>query len=144
VPRAIPIIKLHRVLIVSIQIELRDDLVADLKQDLAHQMRTQDVEGLVIEVSGADLIDSYIARTIRDIGQIGRLLGVRTVLVGLDPAMATTLVEMGAVLRDIDSRLDLEAAMESFGMTFAKRTPVDDEVDELLGLSGEHHGKRDL
>lgn len=142
-PRAIPIIKLYRVLIVSIQIELRDDLVIDLKNDLADEMRAQDVDGLVLEVSGVDLIDSYIAKTIRDIGQLGRLMGVRTVLVGLDPAMATTLVEMGVVMRDINSALDLESAMKSFGVTATERHSADD-MEQLLMRPGGFHGDVDL
>lgn len=128
--RAIPIIRLRRTLIVSIQIELRDDLVVELKEELAREMQRQDVDGLIIEVSGVDIIDTYIARSIRDIGQIARLMGVRTVLAGLDPGMATTLVEIGMVMNGISTSLDLESAVDSFDRG-RRRDPTPIDMAEL-------------
>ncbi len=113
--RTIPIIRLHDTLIVSIQRELSDELVRELKDDVAQEIRTHDVSGLVIEVSGVDIFDSYIARSIRDIAQIAGLLGVRTVLAGLDPGMAITLVEMGMAMRGVSTALNLGDAVEMLG-----------------------------
>ena len=131
--RTIPIIQLHRVLIVSIQIDLSDNLVVDLKNDLAHELRARDVDGLIIELSGVDVIDSYIARALSDVANIGRLMGVRTVLVGIDPSMASTLVDMGMALRKLETALNLEAAVELFGPKRASTAP--DEVEEWLARS---------
>jgi rsbT antagonist protein RsbS len=130
--RRIPIIKLYRTLIVSVQIELSDELVLELKDDLAEEIRARDVDGLIIEVSGVDILDSYIARSIRDIAQLGRLMGVRTVLVGLDPGMATTLVEMGMVMRNVETALNLETAIELFGAAVGRRRAREDIDDTLL------------
>lgn len=132
--RTIPIIRLHRTLIVSIQIELRDDLVIELKDELAKELQRQDVDGLIIEVSGADLIDTYVARSIRDIAQVARLMGVRTVLAGLDPGMASTLVDIGMVMQGVATSLNLEAAVDSFARAREDSQSTFD-MDELLDRS---------
>ena len=113
--RRVPIIKLYRTLIVSIQTEVDDDLAEELKDEIAHEARIQNVESLIIEVSGIDVFDSYIAKTVRDLAQICRLMGARTVLVGLDPGMAITLTEMGMEMTGVDTALNLEHALELFG-----------------------------
>lgn len=110
--RAIPIIRLYDNLIVSIQVDLSDRLVLDLKDDLAQEIRRTDVTGVVIEVSGVDVFDSFIARAIRDVAHIARLMGARTVLAGLDASMATTLVEMGMTMEGVQTALSMEAALE--------------------------------
>ena len=128
--RKIPIIKLFRTLIVSIQIEISDDVLVELKSDVAHEPRVQDVDALIIEVSGIDLFDSYIACSIRDLAQICRMLGVRTVLVGLVPAMAITLVEMGMEMQGVETALNMDIAMLQHGGV----APVAREEDELEWL----------
>jgi len=109
--RSIPIIELYGNLIVSIQIELSDKLVMELKDNITYEVSKRDVRGLIIEVSGVDIFDSFIARSIRDISQIVRLMGVRTVLAGLDAGMAVTLVEMGMTLQGVQTALNLEDAL---------------------------------
>ena len=109
--RLIPIIKYRDFLLVSIQIEVSDHIIQQLKNDIANTIRAAEFRGVVIEVSGVDMIDSYIARAIRDIGQICKLMGVRTVLVGLDPGMAITLVEMGMTMTGVDTALNIEEAV---------------------------------
>lgn len=119
--RTIPIIRLYRTLIVSIQIEVSDDLIADLQDDVAHEVQRNNVKALIVEVSGIDLFDSYIARSIRDLAHICRMMGVRTVLVGLDPGMAITLVEMGMVMEGVDTALNMELALEAYGDLVPRR-----------------------
>lgn len=128
--RSIPIIQLYDTLIVSIQIEISDRLVLELKDDLAHEVRHRDVRAVVIEVSGVDIFDSFIARSIRDIAEMSSLLGVRTVLAGLDSAMAITLVEMGMIIEDVHTALNLEAAMEAI----AASQPEQIDLLEEIGL----------
>jgi rsbT antagonist protein RsbS len=111
--RLIPIIKYRDFLLVSIQIEVSDRIIQQLKNDIANTIRAAEFRGVVIEVSGVDMIDSYIARAIRDIGQICKLMGVRTVLVGLDPGMAITLVEMGMTMSGVDTALNIEEAVHA-------------------------------
>ena len=111
----IPIIKLYRNLIVPIQVALSDRLVAALKDDVAERIKDSDATGLVIDVSGVDILDSFISRALRDTALIARLMGVRTVISGLDPMMALSLVEMGMNLEEVDTALNLESAVELLG-----------------------------
>ena len=108
----IPIIKLRDVLIVSIQVALSDHLVMQLKDDITSKIDHTEARGLVIDVSGIDVMDSYISRTIRDIGLVARMMGVMTVISGLDPMIAMTLVEMGLELKGVRTALDLESALD--------------------------------
>ncbi len=108
----IPIIKLYDKLIVSIQVALSDQLVLMLKEDITLEIERTGARGLVIDVSGIDLMDSYISRAIRDIGLMAQLMGVHTVISGMDPMIAMTLVEMGLDLKGVYSALNLEGAIE--------------------------------
>lgn len=108
----IPIIKLYDKLIVSIQVALSDRLVLQIKDDITQEIDRTGARGLIIDVSGIDVMDSYISRAIRDIGLMARLMGVRTVICGMDPMIAMTLVEMGLDLTGARSALNLEAAIE--------------------------------
>ena len=110
--RAIPIIRLHDTLIVSIQIELSDAVVLGLRDDLGVEIAKRKARGLVIEASGIDVFDSFIARTVRDIGKLASLMGVRTILAGLDASMAITLVEMGMYMDGVETAMNLEAALD--------------------------------
>ena len=108
----IPIIKLYDNLIVSIQVALSDLVIALLKDDFTSEIERTKARGLVIDVSGIDVMDSYISRAIRDIGLIARLMGVQTVISGMDPMIAMTLVEMGMDLKGVATELDLESALD--------------------------------
>ena len=108
----IPIIRYQDNLLVSIQLELTDQLVSELKDAVAKAISSQDIRGLVIELSGVDILDSYIARSIRDISHMARLMGVNTIIAGLDPSMALTLIEMGLVLTGVSTALNLDSALD--------------------------------
>jgi rsbT antagonist protein RsbS len=108
----IPIIKLYDNLIVSIQVSLSDQLVMQLKEDVTDQIEITGAKGLIVDVSGIDVMDSYISRAIRDIGLMAQLMGVSTVISGMDPMIAMTLVEMGLDLKGVYSSLNLESALE--------------------------------
>ena len=108
----IPIIKLYDNLIVSIQMALSDRLVMQLKDDITSRIERDKTTGLIIDVSGIDVMDSYISRALRDMGLIAKLMGVRTVISGLDPMIAMTLVEMGLDLKGVSSAHNLETAIE--------------------------------
>ncbi len=121
----IPIIKLHDNLIVSIQIALSDELVMQLRDDITAEIERTASRGLVIDVSGIDVMDSYISRAIRDISLIARLMGVRTVISGMDPMIAMTLVEMGMDLKGVSTGLNLESALD-----LLERGGDDDDDDD--------------
>lgn len=111
----IPIIKLYDNLLVSVQVALSDQLVAQLKDDITLEIDRTGAKGLVIDLSGIDVMDSYLSRSIRDIGLIAQLMGVNTVISGIEPMIAMTLVEMGLDLPGAQSTLNLEAALELLG-----------------------------
>lgn len=108
----IPIIRLYGNLIVSIQGSLSDKLVNQLQDDLTEAVERSDVQGLIVDVSGVDVMDSYISRALRDIGVIVRLMGVSTVISGMHPIIAMTLVQMGLDLKGMRAALNLESAIE--------------------------------
>lgn len=109
--RTIPIIKLFDVLIVSVQIELSDAVVIELRNDLASEIGKSNVRGLIIEASSIEVFDSFIACAVRDIAKLSSLMGTRTVLAGLDAAMAITLVELGMHMDRVETATNLEAAL---------------------------------
>jgi rsbT antagonist protein RsbS len=126
----IPIIKLYDILIVTIQVELSDRVVMQLKDDIGEAIQKLGPSGLIIDVSGVGIIDSYISRAIRDIGLISRLMGVEAVITGLDPNIAMTLTEMGMDLEGVNTYLHLEAAYEALQAKAALETRKDEAVDD--------------
>ena len=118
--RTIPIIKLFDTLIVSVQIELSDAVVLELRDDISAEIGRCGVSGLVIEASGVDVFDSFIARAVRDIAKLASLMGVRTILAGLDAAMAITLVEMGMHMDGVETAMNLEAALQTLDVRLLK------------------------
>ena len=134
--RSIPIIKLYDTLIVSVQTELSDHLVMELKDNIADEIRASNAKGLIIEVSGVDIIDSFIARSIRDIAKVSNLMGVDTIVAGLDAGMAITLVEMGMVLNNVRTKLNLESALHAFGLNYYRDTSQEEELDDFISDTG--------
>lgn len=107
----IPVIHLAGRLLVSIQVEMSERLLARLKEDVAGAIDRGGADGLVIDVSGIETMDSFISRSICDLALIARLMGVPTVLCGIRPAVAITLTEMGIDLRGVPSALDVDDAV---------------------------------
>ena len=124
----IPIIKLYDTLIVTIQVELSDRVVMTLKDDIGEAIQKLGPKGLIIDVSGVGILDSYISRAIRDIGLISRLMGVEAVISGLDPNIAMTLTEMGMDLEGVKTYLHLEAAYEAINGRSALAREFDEKA----------------
>ena len=125
----IPIIKLYDNLIVSIQVDLSDRVVIQLKEDITNAIMGCDATGLVLELSGIELMDSFITRSISDIGKTARLMGVETAVAGLNPMIAVTLVEMGMDFEGVHPALNLEAALEHLEEAKRERGLLDDDGD---------------
>src|SRR5512143_1121503 len=107
----IPVIHLAGKLLVSIQVEMTDRLLARIKEDVANAIDRGGASGLVIDVAGIEMMDSFISRSICDIALIAKLMGVPTVLCGIRPAVAITLSEMGIDLRGVPSALNVDDAV---------------------------------
>jgi rsbT antagonist protein RsbS len=111
----IPILRIGSTLVTTVHIEL-DDTVADAFQaDVLSTIETTCANGLVIDISGLQLVDSYVARILAETGRMARLMGTRTVLVGMRPEVAATLINMGYALDGIQTALDLENGLALLG-----------------------------
>ncbi|WP_445281126.1 STAS domain-containing protein [Streptomyces sp. DSM 118148] len=111
-PAAVPVPALGDTLLVSLQGELHDGMAERLQQDIAHRVARSAATGVVIDVSGVDVVDSFLGRVIAETAAHTRLPAARTVLCGTGPAVAMTLVELGLTLPGVVTALDVERAFE--------------------------------
>ncbi|MEU4040054.1 STAS domain-containing protein [Streptomyces collinus] len=111
-PAQVPVLALGDVLLVSLQGELHDGMAEQLQQDLTSRVSASGVTGVVIEISGVDMVDSFLGRVLGEIASMTRLLAARTVIAGMRPAVAITLVELGLTLPGLVTALDVDRAME--------------------------------
>ena len=107
----IPIYKIGDILLVSIQIDLRDQDAVDLQDDLADRIAGTGARGVVIDISALELVDSFIGRMLSTTAAVSRVLDARTVVVGMRPAVAITLVELGLSLPGVETALDVERGL---------------------------------
>ena len=108
----IPILKMGRFLLVTIQVDMHDEIAVRLLDDLTTMVTKTSARGVVIDISALDMVDSFIGRMIADIAATSRILDAETVVVGMQPAVAITLVELGMSLPGVRTALDVEKAME--------------------------------
>ncbi|GHF52192.1 rsbT antagonist protein RsbS [Amycolatopsis bartoniae] len=108
----VPIVKMHGVLLVTIQDELLDYSVDELQQQITEQVVEYQARGVLIDISVLDVVDSFLARTLHDIAAATALLAAKTVVVGMRPAVAITLVELGLVLSGLQTALSVEEALD--------------------------------
>jgi rsbT antagonist protein RsbS len=109
----IPILKLYNCLLISIQWELDDKMALQFQEDLLCKIHETDASGVVIDLTSIDVIDSFIAKVLGDVVSMSKLMGVKVVLTGIQPAVAITLIELGIHLQDIRTALDLEKGIET-------------------------------
>jgi rsbT antagonist protein RsbS len=107
----IPILHMGNFLLVTIQVDMYDKLATALQDRVCHRIAETKATGVLIDISALDTVDSYIARVMGDIAQMSRVLDADTVLVGMRPAVAITLVEMGVGLPGIRTALNAEKGM---------------------------------
>jgi len=107
----IPILKLHEFLLVTIQVELHDSLALALQEDLTTTLYKTKAQGVMIDVSAVEILDSFMARVLGNIVAAMRVMGAETVIVGMQPAVAITLVEMGITLPGVLTALSVEKGM---------------------------------
>ena len=108
----IPILKMGRYLLVTIQVDMHDRLAMALQDDLMEQIRKHKAEGVLIDISALDLVDSFIGRMLGNIAAMARILDADTVVTGMRPAVAITLVELGLSLTGVRTALNVERGME--------------------------------
>ena len=108
----IPILKLGDCLLVSIQVDMHDRLVVTLQDDLTNRIAATRAHGVLIDISALDIVDSFIGRMLANIAAMAQVLDAQTVLVGMRPAVAITLVELGLSLPGVRTALNVEKGME--------------------------------
>ena len=107
----IPILKMGRFLLVTIQVDMHDRLALALQDDLTSQIVKWKARGVLIDISALEMVDSFIGRMLGTIASMARLLDSDTVVVGMQPSVAITLVELGLSLKGIRTALDVEKGM---------------------------------
>jgi rsbT antagonist protein RsbS len=107
----IPILKVGSALLVSIQVDMHDRLATALEEDLTTKIVTHNAHGVLIDISSLEIVDSFIGRMLDNIAAISRVLDADTVVVGMRPAVAITLVELGLSLAGVKTALNVERGM---------------------------------
>jgi rsbT antagonist protein RsbS len=107
----IPILKIGSTLLATIQIELHDTVVDAFQNDVLEEIERTGSSGLIIDISALETVDSYVARMLANTGKMAKLMGAGTVIVGMRPAVAATLVRMGYFMEGIDTALSLEEGL---------------------------------
>ena len=104
----IPILRMGKLLLVTIQVDMHDRLAMTLQDDLTARIVKERARGVLIDISALDIVDSFIGRMISNTAAMARILDARTVLVGMQPAVAITLVELGLKLEGVSTALNVE------------------------------------
>ncbi len=123
----IPILRLKGILLTSIQVDLADQEALEFQSDLVQEVTRSEAQGVVIDVTALDVVDSFMARVLNETAGMAQTLGAEVVLCGIQPSVALTLTEMGRELLGVDTALSLEQGVE--------------KVDRLLVQRGQRHGR---
>lgn len=108
----IPILRMGEFLLVTIQVDMHDRLAMTLQEDLTAQISETAARGVLIDISSLEIVDSFIGRMLGNIAAMSRILDAQTVVVGMQPAVAITLVELGMSLPGVRTALNVDAGME--------------------------------
>jgi rsbT antagonist protein RsbS len=124
----IPILKMGNFLLVTIQVDMHDQLASALQDDLTNKISKSNAKGVLIDISSLDIVDSFIGRMLANTSAMARVLDAQTVVVGMQPAVAITLVELGLNLSGVHTALDVEKGMEML-----RRNVSMPDLDEDIG-----------
>jgi rsbT antagonist protein RsbS len=126
----IPILKMGEYLLVTIQVDLHDRLAMTLQEDLTNKIAQTNAKGVLLDISSMELVDSFVGRMISNIASMSRILDAQTVLVGMQPAVAITLVELGVSLQGIRTALNVDRGMQLLEQLLATRDGFDGTGDD--------------
>lgn len=130
----IPILKMGPFLLVTIQVDLYDRLALDLEADLVQMVSKTEAKGVLIDISAVSIVDSFMGRILGNIASMSKLLDAETVVVGMQPAVAITLVELGLPLKGVSTALDVEKGMNLLRsiIQVEDSKEEDDDDDDLI------------
>jgi rsbT antagonist protein RsbS len=130
----IPILKLGRVLIVPIQVDMDDQTVIQLQERILSELERTGARGVLIDISMLEMVDSFIGRMLSDIAAMARIMDARTVVVGMQPAVAITLVELGLELSGVETVLDVDEGFKLLRAEFNAGDEGDQSDEEFITL----------
>jgi rsbT antagonist protein RsbS len=108
----IPILRMGRFLLITIQVDMHDQVAMNLQEDLTEMISKTSAQGVLIDISALEMVDSFIGRMIANISRVSSLLDAETVVVGMQPAVAITLVELGLSLAGVKTALNVDRGMQ--------------------------------
>ena len=118
---AIPILRVGANLLATVHVELHDDVAEAFQEDVLGELEKRRAAGLVIDISGLDLVDTYVARVLTETGRMARLMGTETVLVGMRPAVAATLIRMGYSMQGVRTALNVDDGIEALAAAASEK-----------------------
>jgi rsbT antagonist protein RsbS len=125
----IPILKVADFLLVTIQIDLYDKLALTLESDLIDMVNKTGAKGVLIDISGVNMVDSFMGRILGNIASMTSIMDAKTIVVGMQPAVAITLVELGLTLTGVHTALNIERGMELLRQEERNLQAEEDEYD---------------
>ncbi|MDX5420347.1 MAG: STAS domain-containing protein [Hymenobacteraceae bacterium] len=126
----IPILKMGPFLLVTIQVDLYDRLALNLENDLINMVSQTGARGVLIDISAVSIVDSFMGRILGNIASMSRIMDAETVVVGMQPAVAITLVELGLTLQGVYTALNVEKGMELLNNKLGSDLAQDEEDDQ--------------
>ena len=126
----IPILKFGNALLVTIQVDMHDRLATALEEDLTSKIVAHNSRGVLIDISALEIVDSFIGRMLDNIAAVSRILDADTVVVGMRPAVAITLVELGLSLTGVKTALNVERGMALIHARISTSDSDDDDTEE--------------
>lgn len=127
----IPILRMGNLLLVTIQVDLYDRLAETLESDLVQMIKKTGAQGVLIDISAVSIIDSFMGRIIGNIATMSKILDAETVVVGMQPAVAITLVELGLPLNGVLTALNVESGMNLLKRKLAVNDTEEDDDGDL-------------
>jgi rsbT antagonist protein RsbS len=128
----IPILRMGDYLLVTIQVDLHDRLAMTLQDDLANKITQTGAKGVLLDISSLGIVDSFIGRMLATIASISRVLDAQTVVVGMQPEVAITLVELGLSLRGVHTALNVDRGMQLLRELIASSNGVSGTADDAV------------
>ncbi|RZK78523.1 MAG: STAS domain-containing protein [Pedobacter sp.] len=125
----IPILRMGAFLLVTIQVDLYDRLALTLEADLVQMVQKTNAKGVLIDISAVSIVDSFMGRIIGNIASMSKILDAETVVVGMQPAVAITLIELGLPLKGVHTALDMEKGMNLLKSMIDTSGDDDEETD---------------
>ncbi|MFT3764405.1 MAG: STAS domain-containing protein [Minicystis sp.] len=117
----IPILRVGPNLLATVHVDLRDDVAEAFQEDILTELEKRRAGGLVIDISGLDIVDTYVARVLSETGRMAKLMGTETVIVGMRPFVAATLIRMGYAMDGVNTALNVDDGIETLAKLAAER-----------------------